>query len=182
VWSPLSVYSALSILLDGAGGQTEQELRNVLEPSLKNDVNFTVTGAHNKSSSSASDGLNIATGLFISNQFKLSKVFSEKLTARESTPDIVGNVNISKLDFSQAEASVAEVNNWVNRTTNGLISEIVQNDHLAKDAKLVLVNAVQFKVTIWMMKSITFVIVKLKHGAKFKQGEAIFVKSKYTNL
>jgi serine protease inhibitor len=161
IWSPQSVYTALSALLDGAGGDTEVELRDLLQQQSfpletnknNNKTDVSSTPFRTSSEEQSKSGLNVTTGIFISNEYKLSKGFSEKLLSRQSqkndrSSNKFGKLDTLPLDFSQAEESAQIVNSWVNQSTGGLIQQIVQPHQFNSNAKLVLANAVQFKVMI----------------------------------
>ncbi|KAJ4431224.1 hypothetical protein ANN_19821 [Periplaneta americana] len=117
--SPLSLYSVLAITQQGAGGNTENEVTQVLHAQpTETRVGFrdlinNIKGTHNDTEIEFSNKLFIANGFDILPEFK-------NMTVEDFKSDI------ESVDFSQPEAAARTINNWVSQSTHQRIQQLVQ--------------------------------------------------------
>ena len=125
VISPLSAGYALSLLLEGASGKTETELREVLGGSFEGIVPYTddKTIVNTASSVWLKDGITILD----SYRNAIESKFSAQVYTR---------------DFSQ-RSTVGEINAWCSKHTAGRIPSIV--GELPRTTVMMLLNALYFK-------------------------------------
>ncbi|MDR1223580.1 MAG: serpin family protein [Tannerella sp.] len=143
--SPLSVSMALSMTLNGAGGETAGQMKDALRAS---DYPMEQINEYSKSLMDALPEVDPSTQLTIANSIWYREGFSVK-------NDFLGvnrenySAEIRPLDFSLPDA-VKQINNWCALQTNGKIKEIIAPP-LPGDALMYLINAVYFK-GIWMSR------------------------------
>ena len=136
VCSPLSISSLLSVILNGADGETAQELNNALGTSGMGlqEVNESYRQLQNDLKNvDKSTKLNLANSIW-SNQVELKKDFVR-------TSQKYYGAQIQTLDFSNPK-SFSTIDSWANKNTNGLIPKLPS---LSKNSKLILVNALYFE-------------------------------------
>jgi serpin B len=137
VVSPVSAYLALSMVSNGASGDTLKEFESVLgAPTGElNDAGKALMDALNRSS----DGLTLKTvnGIWYNSarHFKAAPAFLQ------TNADYFGAAEIAA-DFSKPE-TLEEINRFVSDNTNKLIPSIL--DNLDPDTLMVLVNTLYFK-------------------------------------
>lgn len=124
--SPYSAGVALSMLAEGAEGQTAEELRTALA-----GVSF---NAEELAGDSIVD-IRSANAVWISDGFKVKTPYLETLSG---TYDAL----VRNLDFSDP-ASVDVINDWCFENTEGKITGII--DQLSPDMMMFLMNALYFK-------------------------------------
>lgn len=155
-FSPLSIASALTMLLPGTNGNTEFQMANVLnfrKPSGKQ-------GCHSQTSEAIqiqnvpqvfeefSSSINQA-----SNDYTMkmaNRIFSEKsfqiIPQYSQIIEKFFQAEIHGVDFLQAvEGSRKSINTWVEEQTDGKIKDILAPGSIDSLTKLVLVNAIYFK-------------------------------------
>ena len=124
--SPYSAGAALSMLAEGAGGQTLEELRTAL-----NGVTFTADGLK---ADSLVD-IRSANSVWIRNGFKVKTPYLNALASGYGA-------KVANLDFSDP-ASAGIINSWCSENTEGKITEIV--DRINPDMVMFLMNALYLK-------------------------------------
>jgi len=143
--SPLSVSMALNMTLNGAEGQTADEMLTALQAEGYDidDVN-----AYSRALKDALMKVDPSTEFSIANSiWYRNKGFTVKtpfLDVNKQNYD----AEISALDFSSPDA-VTTINNWCAKQTNDKIKEIITN--IPDDMAMYLINAVYFK-GIWTSK------------------------------
>lgn len=136
--SPLSMSMALGMALNGAEGETLQEMQEVL---LKADLTQEAINESYKSLISLLSGLDPAVTLTIANSIWYREGFNvndEFLTTNRTFFD----AEVTALDFTAPEA-VDDINSWVDNKTNGLIETIIES--IDSETLMYLINAVYFK-------------------------------------
>jgi serine protease inhibitor len=141
--SPLSVYLALSMTLNGARGQTANEMVAVLGNQETDTAGIntasrfwmdTITSENKKTT------ISIANSIWFDQRYTPSDVFLQTNADYYSAA-------VRKLDFAHSSA-LTLVNRWVEDATRGTIDKIV--DNLDPDSPMVLINAVYF-LSDWAM-------------------------------
>ena len=139
VLSPVSAALNLSMALNGAGGETRQEMLSALslsgsELGAINEANGQLIKAIRTPAQSIT--LSVADSLWVD---------SRHVTLR---PDYVKQMQawydaeMADLDFSNPGAAT-QINNWASKETNGRISKVI--DRIDQTDLLLLLNAVYFK-------------------------------------
>jgi serpin B len=136
--SPLSASMALGMLLNGAGGQTHDEIRDMLgfEGMSRAEVNAAYRGLTDLLVDlDPSVDVQLANSVWYREGFAPAADF---LSALDESFD----AEVSGLDFSAPDAA-ATINAWVESHTNGRIDGIVE-DPIDAAAMMFLLNAVYF--------------------------------------
>ncbi|XP_072461124.1 serpin B6-like isoform X2 [Notamacropus eugenii] len=139
-YSPLSLYCALAMVLDGAKGNTAAQIQQVLSLNKSIDVHqsFQSFLAGTKKSDSQCL-LRIANRLFGEKTHDFIPSFKESCQRFYHS-------NMEELDFANApEEARKHINKWVEEKTEGKIAELLSNDSINSLTSLVLVNAIYFK-------------------------------------
>ncbi|MCG9127074.1 serpin family protein [Candidatus Poribacteria bacterium] len=136
--SPFSISVAAAMALNGAVGDTEQEMINTLQlQNIDTDVinpgyailQQTLQGSDPKVT------LTIANSLWGNQEFAFDSDYLRRNTQ-------FFDAEITSLDFSDP-GSVNSINHWVNDRTDGKIPEII--DEISTDDVLFLINAIYFR-------------------------------------
>ncbi|KAM4841440.1 serpin B4-like [Thomomys bottae] len=191
-FSPLSISSALSMVLLGARGNTAQEIEEVLHFSE-------VTGEKAKSTACHAEDAEILTQQFQKLLNELNKptdtfelktancLYGEKnFQFLQEYLDKVKKgyqANVESLDFvHKAEESRKKINTWVESQTNEKIKDLFPDGSLDASTVLVLVNAIYFKGkwdqkfpkenteegTFWLSKDVSTPVKMMKQTERFK--------------
>ena len=126
VVSPYSAGMALSMLAEGASGQTKEELTSAL-----NHVSF----AGDKLKGDKSCQLSSANSIWLRDGFSVFPAYKSLLTGSYSA-------EINSRDFS-SPATVKEINRWCSDKTNRRIPEII--DEISPEMVMFILNALYFK-------------------------------------
>lgn len=140
--SPLSVSMALGMALNGANGETHDEMVAALEKSGLTEAQINATYAFLLSYLSDRDEevtVAIANSVWHRDDFVAEQQFLDTVSK-------TFKAEIGALDFDDPAAADA-INNWVSVNTEGLIPTII--DAIPHDAVAYLINAVYFKGA-WM--------------------------------
>ena len=131
--SPLSLYYAMAMLANGAGGETLSQIETLLGADID-----TVNKAMKQLTQQANDSkqLKSANSIWYDKDGSL-KVSTEFAKAIE---DYYG-AEIRGLSFA-SNSAVKEINGWVSKHTDKMIPEIL--DRIDTDTKMVLINALLF--------------------------------------
>jgi serpin B len=136
--SPLSASMALGMTLNGANGQTWEDMRAALRLSELSEEEIN-TGYHDLigllRGLDPSTEMRIANSMWARLDLRLEQAFAE---AGRSYFD----ADVSTLDFGSSDA-VPTINSWVSDRTNGRIPKLL--DDIAHDEVLFLINAIYFK-------------------------------------
>ena len=135
--SPLSVHVALSMAMNGAGGETLTQMRQVLatEGLSQEDLNQGV--ANWLESLTAEDApaiWQVANSVWVHRDYQVSNTFLGSLKR-------FYQADARTLDFMDQEA-VSAINGWVKEKTDGNIEKII--DQIADGVCMYLINAVWF--------------------------------------
>ena len=139
--SPLSVSMALGMTYNGANGETQKAMQEVLE------LNGLTIQEVNESYKSL---IELLRGLDPKVQFRIANSiwFRQELSLEKEFINLnrkYFNAEVSGLDFSDPNAAKI-INEWVDKNTNGKIKEIV-DDPINPLTVMFLINAIYFKGT-----------------------------------
>ncbi|XP_018339989.1 PREDICTED: antichymotrypsin-2-like isoform X1 [Trachymyrmex septentrionalis] len=142
--SPLSLHMILSLLSNGAGGSTLNELKSVLHYDNIVSANdkfktliFLLKGIENIE-------LHIANKIYVQDGFDLMAEFLAICTN-------IFQSSISRLNFKNNELAVETINSWVQKATNNKILDIISSSDIDEDTRIMLINAIYFK-SKWLHK------------------------------
>lgn len=142
IFSPFSVSSALSMLLDGARGQTARQMAAVLHQSYPDPAYHeslaSLVDELTKAANTGGNELLQANGLWVQNNFRTQAEFRRTIESLYRAP-------LVPLDFlHNSEAAREAINSWTSRQTKGKISELYAPGTLDQDTRLVLTSAIYF--------------------------------------
>ncbi len=142
--SPLSVAMALGMTYNGANGATQEAMQNTLglQGMSLEDVNRSY-----RSIIDSLRGLDSKVTFQIANSIWYRQGFEVESTFVNLNRTYFDAI-VRALDFADASA-VATINDWVNESTNGKISTIL--DVIPKEAVMYLIDAIYFK-GVWKFK------------------------------
>lgn len=133
--SPSSIMLALGMTMNGAKGQTLDEMQNVFCKDMSlDDYNQAMYEEITRLKSSESCTWNVADSIWINGDMELSEDFAGTVSDK-----YYGDVFSSPFDDSTA----SEMNQWVNDNTSGMIKKIVES--LPADSQMILLNALSFE-------------------------------------
>lgn len=136
--SPFSLFMNLSIVLNGADGETKDEIRKALQTNFDidklNGQNKKLFDRFNLKNNGMQ--LNIANSIWLNNQFHLQEDFSNKMKSFYKAD--IENINITSPE------STKRINNWAKEKTNGKIDNIVDYP-LKEELVSLFINAIYFK-------------------------------------
>ncbi|CAJ0588784.1 unnamed protein product [Cylicocyclus nassatus] len=138
VVSPLSVLFALLMVQNGAKGKTKEQIDSIV---FKGQPDHVITSYYSNFIQELSRETKvltkIANGFFLNKLHKLRKEYQETITQKFMA-------RIESLDFGKADETAKIINDFVNETTEGKITDLV-NEAALTNAFAVIVNAVYFK-------------------------------------
>ena len=137
--SPLSMQFLLGMILDGAKGETANEICNVLgygagETKAVNEYCLSMLkqlpGLDKKTK------LEIADAIFVDNGWPLLKSYKADVSKYYDAA-------VENLDFANGDAALRRINGWANEHTNGMVPKVL--DEVTTDMLAYLLNALYFK-------------------------------------
>lgn len=140
IMSPLSIQSTISVLLFGAYGQTEQEMRNSLSYS---DIDLTnsqlAEQIHElRENIGQIEDINFINKIFLQKGYNLKKEFKE--IAENSF-----ELESEEIDFDDNRVAAKTINDWAEKNTENKIKDLVDPSALDDSTLFVLANAIHFK-------------------------------------
>ncbi|KAL6656810.1 hypothetical protein ACP70R_004590 [Stipagrostis hirtigluma subsp. patula] len=144
VFSPLSIYSALSLVAAGAGGKTLSELLGLLgarpRAALAGDVRGMVERATARDAAQpCAPRVVFASGLWHDSTRALKPAYRD--AAAESCMAVARAVDF----LNKPDEAGGQINSWVAAMTSNLIDTIVEPASVTRDTRMVLANAIYFK-------------------------------------
>lgn len=138
--SPASISTALAMTWGGAKGETEQQMRRVLHLQGEQDAVAARWGQVSLALQNPSRELKlrIANRLFGEKSFRFEQPFLDKTRERFAAP-------LEPVDFaSSPDPSRLHINAWVEAQTEGRIKDLLPDQSIRSDTRMVLVNALYF--------------------------------------
>ena len=140
VFSPLSLYGALTMAWAGARGETAAEMSRALEYRLEPDEIHPVLGAFFVDLEKVSPGaeFSLVNRLWGQAGYDLLPEFSR----------LIGEyyrAGIAQLDFRQPEEARQAINRWIEERTSGRIQGLIPAGVLTPLTRLVITNAIYFR-------------------------------------
>ncbi|XP_037699477.1 serpin B9 [Choloepus didactylus] len=139
-YSPVSISSALAMVLLGAKGNTAAEMAQALSLNAGEDIHKGFQFLLNEINKPGTQYLlRTASRLFGEKTYEFLSTFQESCLRFYHT-------ELEGLSFiTAAEKSRKHINTWVSGKTEGKIRELLPSDSLGPETRLVLVNAIYFK-------------------------------------
>lgn len=137
--SPMSVFMALSIVYNGADGQTKEEIAHALQ--LKeidvNDLNQANTSLMSMLHKNAEQvHLNVANSVWLNSNYQFQNSFSKKVND-------YFNADVQEIPGTDSQFA-KKINEWVKASTNNKIDQIVDGP-VHQNVAAMLINAIYFK-------------------------------------
>ncbi len=137
--SPLSASFALGMTLNGAAGTTADEMRTALQ--FGGATLAEINGGY-KSLIALLTSLDPTTEMQIANSIWYRQGFPFRQAFFDTTK-MYFDATVQALDFTNAPASLATINGWVNEKTKGKIPQVL--DAIQAQHVMFLINAIYFK-------------------------------------
>jgi len=137
--SPLSASLATAMVNEGAVGETSNQIVKALHlPADKATRDSGFSALHDRLKNTKNVTLDVANKIFIEQSFKLKDDYLN--TVRR-----VHQSEVEKSDFmKQPEQERVKINDWVAKSTNNKIKDLLQPNTITPLSRLVLINAVYF--------------------------------------
>lgn len=139
-FSPYSIFTALSMVYEGANGTTAEEMHDVLSIAQHDDATLGSFGRLYNLLNQNQEGYTISTA----NAFWTH----EDYEFLQSYLDLLHDFYLAEgheLDFAQNVEAAEIINTWIENHTNDKIKNMIQPEVLSDMTKLVLTNAIYFK-------------------------------------
>ncbi len=136
VCSPLSLEIALQVLSNGGDEETSRILLESICPGMTREE-ANMSAAKLIAMLTESEGVNISSAVMVNKYMRLCEDFANN--AADSFKASVG-----ALDFSDPKAALEEINGWVEKNTDGMIKQLL--DNIEPDTAVVILNALTFKL------------------------------------
>ncbi|CAI6364777.1 unnamed protein product [Macrosiphum euphorbiae] len=144
VVSPASIKTMLTLLSEGARGDTLDQLNRVLRLPTDQSTFHNVLHANQLSMESNLIDLVVVNNIFVKNKNSISNYFKE--TAQDKY-----SANITEINLLNIEASVKMINKQIFDVTHGLINSVISKDDFDGNTELLLTNVLYFKGD-WLVK------------------------------
>lgn len=141
VFSPVSLQMALSMVVNGAEGETAKEILDVLGYGKDGLEEVNVYGKSLLEQLPAVDGdvsVQMADALFVNDQYPVRPEFQQSMAAYYYAP-------VTNLPFDKEKEVKEAVNQWCKESTHGLIPEIL--DKVSSTSMAYILNALYFKAS-----------------------------------
>ncbi|MGV3486979.1 MAG: serpin family protein [Tuberibacillus sp.] len=136
--SPLSLWMALSMVYNGAGGVTQTEMAKVMDAEGIDMGDFNQANASLMSifNSEAKPGwISIANSIWLNDQYHFQKSFAKDSRA-------FYKADLEEINMADPK-NLKKINGWVNQATNGKIKQVI--DNIDSSLAALIINALYFK-------------------------------------
>lgn len=139
--SPVSIFSAFSLLSNGADGDTKKEIEkafymeNFEQQKLNEDINEMMYIMNSNRVGKNTGRINIYNSIWVNNSFNIKDSFLK-------TSKSYYNGDVFKRDFSK-KSIVGEMNAWADKKSDGLIKKPFEK--FGEQDRIVLINLLNFK-------------------------------------
>lgn len=139
--SPVSIFCALSLLANGADGNTKKEIEKAFciesfeQQKLNENINRLMNTMNRKRDGENTGSINIYNSIWFNKGFTIKDSF---LSAAKS----YYNSDVFKKDFSR-NSTVKDMNEWASKKSDGLINKPFKE--LTEQERIVLINLLNFK-------------------------------------
>lgn len=141
ILSPFSISTALSMLLDGARGQTAAGMAATLEQ-LHTGPDYHAAVAAlaaelAKAGNQGSNQLSIANAVWVQHGYPLESAFEQTMRNQYQAP-------LTPLNFANPVDAAGRINSWTAEETKGRIERLISPGSLDRSTRLVLTSAIYF--------------------------------------
>lgn len=140
--SPLSIFSAFSLLSNGADGDTKKEIEKVFymdslgQQKLNEDMNALMNNMNKEREGMENTGsISLYNSIWFDNGFNIREAFL-------NTAKSYYNGDVFKRDFGKSN-TLNDMNEWADKKSEGLISKPF--DRLSEQDRIILMNLLYFK-------------------------------------
>lgn len=137
--SPFSLFIALSMVNNGAEGETKEEIQKVLHTNLEvdklNEQNKMLIDNMNQDNKEIQ--LGIANSIWLNEHFHFQDHFAQNMKKYY-------NAKIEEINLTSPKTLIA-INDWVKEKTDGKIEKILEQPLDDKDVVSIFINAIYFK-------------------------------------
>lgn len=139
VYSPTSLNYALGMLMEGAKGDTKEELIKFYGPELPKNLKSYIRCIENYNiESEEKSKLEIANAVWVDQNLGLKEEYKKAVEDGYQA-------SVESFDFEDAEKTSKKINEWCKKKTEGLIPEIITPDSITSDTGLCLTNSIYFE-------------------------------------
>jgi len=135
-FSPLSTYLALSMANEGAKGETKKEFENILHLN-RNSKNKDFINIIRGLNPSGDSSFIISNAVWVLRKFPIENRYKNIILRNYSA-------QVFSIDFSKKDSAATEINNWVLKSTKGLIRNIIGPNNIDNHTKIVITSSVYF--------------------------------------
>ena len=145
-FSTYSVFTALAMTYEGAKGETEEEMSNVLNVEQNNESLHNYMKNLYELLNKENNDYNISTAnaLWVRENLQLLEDYKKIIQ------DYYGG-DSTEVDFSNPTEAAGIINQWIEDNTNGLIKDLISASNIPPLTALVITNAIYFK-GIWKVQ------------------------------
>ncbi len=139
-FSPISIYSALSIPYEGARNHTKKQFDSLFH--IINPIDHDQVIDFSNRLVSFRDYLeygyfSISNAVWIQNSFKLDSLYTKKILKKYQS-------SIISVDFADQIKSAEQINKWIAEKTKNRILEIINHKDIHPETKFIVSNAIYF--------------------------------------
>ena len=139
LFSPYSISTALSMVYEGARGETAEEMQNVFHFTNTSQRLVENRDLYESLNNQSGCELSTANSLWIQNEYPVLEEYRNKITE-------FYQAEVNHLDLAgDPEESRLTINTWVENQTSNKIKDLFPPNSFNEDTRLVLSNAVYFK-------------------------------------
>ena len=141
ICSPLSLQYALSMVANGASGETLQEITDFLgygEEGIEVLNQYCKILMEQLPAVDLDVTLKVVNGVLVNEEYPL-------LSAYENLVEQNYYAAVENMNFSDPERVAARINDWANRSTNGYIDNVLEPSQISDEAVAFIMNALYFK-------------------------------------
>eukprot|EP00092_Neocalanus_flemingeri_P033064 GFUD01035958.1.p1 GENE.GFUD01035958.1~~GFUD01035958.1.p1 ORF type:complete len:517 (+),score=130.80 GFUD01035958.1:101-1651(+) len=142
VIAPFSIHMAMSLLYEGAVGDSKRELGAALKIQHAREADILQESkslmTYYKFNSNPSNQIEFANVLFVDKDTAIKDNYISTLTENYLSA-------VETIDYSKPVESANTINSWVSNKTNNLITKFVNPGSINSGTRLMLINAIYFK-------------------------------------
>lgn len=138
IMSPMSIQTALSLTMFGAGPATKNFMRKAMHYDQLTDEDVKKNYEALTDAIRSTNGLKIANKVYVATGNSVNPAFNE-LAAKSFSSEA------QTVNFVEGQATADTINKWVEGQTNNKIQNLISADSLDANTRVVLVNAIYFK-------------------------------------
>ncbi len=138
-FSPLSIYSALSLVFAGSAGKSREEFLTVFHLTDQGDlIKMLGDGLKSIFEQDAKKTMVQAIGAFIDGSLSLLQQYTQTLKQHFEA-------EFQDVNFAAASEAARIINSWISKSTHGKIGDMIDPSSLSDETRMILANAVYFK-------------------------------------